>query len=137
MRISPMVRSIDIVLLVMLIGIVAWTFKVKHESQQALQRVSELEKQIAAEKIEIDLLKSDWSLLNNPARLQQLVERYSRELELAPVEATQMADENALPPVRIPDFGIKDDDGDVAGIDHDATTAGIPIPVPSSRKNRR
>ena len=102
MRLAPMVRSIDIVLLIALVAMISWTFKVKQDAQAALERVAELEKQIAAEKIEIDLLKSDWSLLTNPARLQALVERYNKELELVPMGAAQQATVNELPGYRLP-----------------------------------
>ncbi len=102
MRFAPMLRSVDLILLVALIATVSWTFKVKHDSQQALERVAELEKQIAAEKVEIDLLKSDWSLLTSPARLQQLVEKYSRQLELDAMRASQIANDKELPAFRAP-----------------------------------
>ncbi|MGI9352474.1 MAG: cell division protein FtsL [Rhizobiaceae bacterium] len=97
MRLAPMMRAVDILLLITLIAVVSWTFKVKHDSQFALERVADLERQIAAERVEIDLLKSDWSLLTSPARLQQLVERYQKELELESMEASQIANERELP----------------------------------------
>ena len=90
-------RTFDLVLIAVLLATVGWTFKVKHDSQLALDRVRELEKKIAAEKTEIDLLKSDWSLLTNPARLQELVEKYGDQLNLAPLEPEQIATEEALP----------------------------------------
>ncbi|MEO0327548.1 MAG: hypothetical protein AAF217_03010 [Pseudomonadota bacterium] len=101
MRFAPMLRSIDVLLLLGLIVVVAWTFKVKYDSQNALDRVAELERQIAAEKVEIDLLKSDWSLLTNPARLQELAERYADELNLQDLEASQLANEQELPNFRL------------------------------------
>ncbi|MEM9277592.1 MAG: hypothetical protein AAGA76_03375 [Pseudomonadota bacterium] len=104
MRLAPMMRSIDLILLIALVAVVSWTFKVKHDSQLELERVAELEKQIAAEKVEIDLLKSDWSLLTSPARLQELVERYSQELQLEQMSATQIAKENELPGFRLPNL---------------------------------
>lgn len=123
MRFAPMLRSIDILLLVALIAIVSWTFKVKHDSQIALERVAELEKQIAAERVEIDLLKSDWSLLTSPARLQQLVERYNKELELEAMQAPQLADEQELPGFKLPQ-GTEETDR-FAGTDAENTTGSI------------
>lgn len=126
MRLAPIKRALDLVLLVGLIVVVAWTFQVKQESQEALERVAELEKQIAAEKTEIDLLKSDWSLLTNPARLQELFERYSQELDLAPIDAMQLADGDALNqlPKRSP--AITDLLEGFAEIDSQSTTASVP-----------
>lgn len=101
MRLAPMMRSIDLILLVALVAMIVWTFKVKQDAQIAIEKVAELEKQIAAEKVEIDLLKSDWSLLTNPARLQALVERYNKQLELKPMEATQQGTENDMPGFKV------------------------------------
>ena len=96
-----LLRPVDLILVAVLIGVIAWTFKVKHDSQVALERVAELERLIEAERIEIDLLKSDWSLLTNPARLQELVERYNSELALEPVDPEQIGSEGDLPGYRI------------------------------------
>ena len=123
MRLAPMMRSIDLILLVAVVAMISWTFKVKHDAQVALERVAELEKQIAAEKVEIDLLKSDWSLLTNPARLQALVERYNKELQLKQMDATQLATENDMPGFRVPNTqDVKDG---YAGTDSSIATGSI------------
>ncbi len=96
-----MFRGINLIMIALLIGVVSWTFKVKHDSQIAQARVAELEAQIAAEKTEIDLLKSDWSLLTSPGRLQDLVERYGEELNLKPMQPGQMARKDELPGYRL------------------------------------
>ena len=123
MRFAPMLRSIDLILLIALIAVVSWTFKVKYESQEALERVAELEKQIAAEKVEIDLLKSDWSLLTSPARLQQLVERYQKELELQEMRASQIAGDRELPAFKAPQ--AVENPESFAGADTELTTGSI------------
>ncbi|MEM7069270.1 MAG: hypothetical protein AAF478_10335 [Pseudomonadota bacterium] len=123
MRFAPMLRSIDLILLVALIAVVSWTFKVKYESQEALERVAELEKQIAAEKVEIDLLKSDWSLLTSPARLQQLVERYQKELDLHEMRASQIAGDRELPAFKAPQ--ATENPESFAGTDTELTTGSI------------
>lgn len=95
-----MFRAFDFLMIALMIGMAVWTFKIKHDSQIALDRVAELESRIAAEKTEIDLLKSDWSLLTSPARLQDLVEKYGGDLKLHPMEPSQLASENDLPGYR-------------------------------------
>jgi len=100
MRFAPMFRSFNMAMLVLLIGVVAWTFKVKHDSREAYNRVVELERQIEAQEIEIDLFKSDWSLLTTPSRLEKLAERYSDQLELQRMEPSQFTDETNLPPLK-------------------------------------
>ena len=54
-----------------------------------------LERQIAAEQDGIQVLKAEWSFLNDPARLEQLAAAY---LSLKPITATQIAGFDALPP---------------------------------------
>jgi len=92
-----MIRSIDIVMIVAVIGSATWTFKVKSDSEAALQRVAVLERRIELEREAIDLLKADWSLLTSPDRLQKLVERYRDELKLEPVTAAHVGKASEIP----------------------------------------
>lgn len=126
MKLSPVLRSLDVFMLAILIGVVIWTFKVKHDSEVALDHVADLERKIEAEEIEIDLLRSDWSLLTSPARLEKLVERYGEQLELQSMEPSQLADKNALPPFRPPfDPSGEAADPSFANTDSSLTTGGI------------
>jgi len=141
MRFTPVLRSVDILMVAVLIGTVVWTFKVKHDSQQAIDRVATLEKQIEAEKNRVDLLKSDWSLLTSPARLERLVEHYGAQLELRPIEPAQLADDNSLPGLKRPEPLIEDvEDEDFAqdpNVDADVTTGSIGnVGIPSPRGNQ-
>lgn len=126
MRFSPVFRTIDILMVSLLIATVMWTFKVKFDSQEALDRVAKLEQQIEAEKNRVDLLKSDWSLLTSPARLEKLVKHYGVELELGPIEPAQLANDNTLPPVKEPEslLGQEKTDG-YAGIDEVNKTGSV------------
>ena len=103
-RLAPLFRSLDFLLLCSLLLLVAWTFQIKHEAKSAFRRASELEKQIVAEQVEIDLLKSDWSLLTSPARLQGLAEQFSSELDLQQLDAKQLTNAAQLPPMRLNQF---------------------------------
>jgi hypothetical protein len=82
---TPMIRTIDVFMLCALIAAAAWTFKVKHDSERAMERVAKLEQQIQAEREAIDILHADWSLLNSPDRLQRLIDRHAEELGLEPL----------------------------------------------------
>lgn len=96
-----MFRTTDIVLVAVMVSAAAFTYKTKHEADNLKAEIARLERQIAFEKDSIDLLKADWSLLTQPARLQRLVEVYGNELELKPLEAQQIADFGELPSRRI------------------------------------
>lgn len=134
MRFTPVFRSFDILMVAVLIATVVWTFKVKNDSQEAIDRVAFLEKQIESEKNRVDLLKSDWSLLTSPARLEKLVKHYGAQLELGAIEPSQLADENNLPGFKQPEILIGDQDSeDYANnpdVDININTGSIAVPSP-------
>lgn len=113
-----------------LIVSVVWTFKIKHDSQEAIDRVAVLEKQIEAEENRVDLLKSDWSLLTSPSRLEKLVRHYGAQLGLKPIEPAQLADDNSLPGFKKPEVILDTEDGDgFAEIDGTINTGSVAVPV--------
>ncbi len=132
MKFAPVFRSLDILMVAALIASVVWTFKVKHDSQEALDNVAVLQKQIEAEKNRVDLLESDWSLLTSPARLEKLVKHYGGQLELEPIDPSQLANDNTLPGIKPKPIQTLDENQDgYADIDETFSTGSVP--VPSSR----
>jgi hypothetical protein len=94
-------RIFNLVLLVaMLIG-AAITYDMKHKAEMAADRVAKLQADIAKQKDAIALLRAEWSLLTQPARLQDVVEKYSTYFKLEPFSPKQLAtiDEIPLRPV--------------------------------------
>ena len=90
-----------------------------------------MERRIAAEKIEIDLLKSDWSLLTNPARLQALVDRHQKELAIEPMAPEQIATPEELPGYRHQAPGQNSPlFNDFTEADSAVTTGSIEVPTP-------
>ena len=81
-----------------MVAAAAFTYKTKHDAEGQLAELRKVEQQIRFEKDLIDVLKADWSLLTQPARLQRLAEHYQSELGLQPVEATQIGSLSELPP---------------------------------------
>ena len=124
MRILPFLRAMDIVMLSVLLAVIVWTFKVKNDSQLALERVSDLHRQLEAEKTEIDLLKSDWGLLTNPQRLEQLVKRYREELGLEGIQPSQLTGGDSLPPL-VPPFDPEANNPEFAGTDEGLKTGSV------------
>ncbi|WAX97745.1 hypothetical protein N7E70_013160 [Aminobacter sp. NyZ550] len=92
-----MFRTSDIVLIAVMVGAAAFTYKTKDEAENQLKAVNKIEAQIRFEEDTIDLLKADWSLLTQPARLQKLSQVYEAELKLQPVDARQIVGLNDLP----------------------------------------
>jgi len=90
-------RFVNLLLVVlMIIGAVA-VYDMKYEAEVAADRVAELRMKVAREREEISLLKAEWSLLNQPGRLQKLVDRYHQILQLEAVEVHQIVGVEDLP----------------------------------------
>jgi len=92
-----MLRTLDIVMIGAMIAGAAWTFKVKHDAEQAVARVETLETRIRLERETMDILKADWSLLTSPERLEALIERYKDELMLEHVQPRQFVTVDKIP----------------------------------------
>ena len=87
-----MLRTIDLVLVGAMIAAATVTYQIKHAAEEKLAQVQELQAEIRLQEETIDLLEADWSLLNQPSRLQRLSTAYEAQLGLKPIEPTQMAD---------------------------------------------
>ena len=92
-----MLQTIDLILISLMVTAAAWTFRIKYEAEAMTEHIAKLEMQLQEERDAIDILQADWSLLSKPSRLQVLVERYKEELQLVPLEATQIGDVKQLP----------------------------------------
>ena len=77
-----MIRTLDIIMIGVLIAGAGYTFKVKHDAERAVERVESLETRIRLEREAIEILKADWSLLTSPDRLEALIKRHQQELGL-------------------------------------------------------
>ncbi|MCX7306049.1 MAG: hypothetical protein NTV73_17210 [Hyphomicrobiales bacterium] len=101
-----MFRTSDIVLIAVMVAAAAFTYKTKAEAENRQASLRKIEQQIRFEEDSIDLLKADWSLLTQPARLQKLAQTYQAELALQPLEARQIVGLDELPskPLSIEDL---------------------------------
>ena len=101
-----MFRTTDMVLIAVMVSAAAFTYVTKHAAEAELSELRRLEAEIRFEEETIDVLKADWSLLKQPARLQRLADIYYSQLQLVPVEAHQIADIEDLPqrPLMIEDL---------------------------------
>ncbi|MEP3435710.1 MAG: hypothetical protein ABJN75_02820 [Hoeflea sp.] len=92
-----MLRTLDLVLVGAMIAAATVTYQIKHAAENKLEQVRELQAKIKLQEETIDLLEADWSLLNQPSRLQRLSTAFEAELGLKPIEPTQMAQPDELP----------------------------------------
>lgn len=93
-----MFRTTDIVLIGVMVAGAAFTYQVKRSSELELEHINKLQTQIQLEEDTMDVLKADWSLLVQPARLQRLEQAHQAELQLQPVAAQQVVTFADLPP---------------------------------------
>ncbi len=92
-----MLRTIDLILVGMMVATATVTYSIKHHAENKLDEVKRLETEIRLERDTIELLKADWALLTQPNRLEGLLSVYGEELKLQPTEPKQLAKPNELP----------------------------------------
>ncbi len=92
-----MLKTLDIILIAVMISGAAWTYKIKHEAQLIDTELAKVEKKISLEKETISLLQADWSLLDQPDRLQTLVDAFQDQLKLQPMSPEQIVTADELP----------------------------------------
>ncbi|WP_099864629.1 cell division protein FtsL [Pararhizobium haloflavum] len=92
-----MLRTFDMLLIALMIAAATITYQIKHHAEEKLAHVRDLQAKIRLEEQTIDLLKADWALLNQPARLQRLTERFEETLELGTIDPEQIATLDELP----------------------------------------
>jgi hypothetical protein len=74
---------------------IGWSvYQMKYEVQRLEDRLARVNRQILADQESIQVLKAEWSYLNQPARLQALASRF---LQLEPVQGRQMVTLANLP----------------------------------------
>ncbi|MEO4042524.1 hypothetical protein AAFN47_13050 [Hoeflea sp. CAU 1731] len=92
-----MLRTTDFIFIGGMAAVAVFTFQTKFEAEKELEKVERLKAEIQLEENTIDLLEADWSLLNQPSRIQDLVEIYHDQLGLEITEANQIVRPQELP----------------------------------------
>jgi len=95
-------RTSDVLLVLLMIGAAALTYKVKHDSRKYYAEIHQIERQIEAEKSTFTLLKAEWARLSNPARIRRLVEEHHDVLGLDIMAARQIVSPSDVPE-KLPD----------------------------------
>ncbi|MCF6445223.1 cell division protein FtsL [Nereida sp. MMG025] len=88
-------------------GLAFWAYQENYRTQEALKEVRKLQREIAAERNRLEILRAEWAYLNRPDRLRDLAEVNFDLLGLLPMEPTQFGQvdqvsfppANSLPPV--------------------------------------
>ncbi|GAA0774214.1 hypothetical protein E1180_13685 [Roseibium denhamense] len=112
-----MVRTLNILFILAVVIGAATVYDMKLAAEKSAERVADLQRQIEEERDAIRHLKAEWSLLNKPERLQNLVERYNDYLQLEALEPKQIVTLDDLPsrPVMLEPIGGAEPLGGYAG----------------------
>ncbi|NBN63365.1 hypothetical protein GWI72_01825 [Microvirga tunisiensis] len=105
-----MVRYLNLIFVIAVVIGAAVVFDMKMAAERSAERVAELKRQIVEERDAIRVLRAEWSILNQPDRLQGLVERYGEYLQLQPLDPKQIVKIEDLPvkPVMLEPIGEAD-----------------------------
>ncbi|MFM9974727.1 MAG: hypothetical protein ACKVON_09175 [Beijerinckiaceae bacterium] len=89
-----MLRLLNILAILGLIGTAAWAYSIKYETIYYAEQVKKLEKRLDRERDAVAVLRAEWQHVNKPMRLQVLADRH---LQLQALQATQIAEPGDLP----------------------------------------
>jgi hypothetical protein len=92
-----MIRWLQILSVVAAAGSAVFVFQVKYRAEAVAERAAQLERDLAQEKETQSLLAAEWSLLIQPARVQELVSRHNEILKLQPLDPKQITRIESLP----------------------------------------
>ena len=93
----PILKTFDVLLVVIMLAAAAWTFSQKYQAEAVEHEVMLLDRKIALERETIKLLEADWSLMNQPNRLEELAKAFEGDLRLRPTQPEQIVEPNQLP----------------------------------------
>jgi hypothetical protein len=90
-------RIVNLVLLALMLVGAAVTYNLKYKAETAANQVARLQSDIAKEKAQLQLLKAEWTMLTQPARLQAVVDVHNNHFLLLPFTPDQLATIDEIP----------------------------------------
>ena len=92
-----MIRWLQVASVIAASSAAVFVFQVKYRAESVADRAAQLQRQIEQEQETLSLLEAEWSLLIQPARVQELVERHADLLKLQPLDPAQITKIEDLP----------------------------------------
>lgn len=121
-----MMRWLQFLSVIAAAGAAVFVFQVKYRAEAVAEHVGDLQREIDRENETVSLLRAEWSLLIQPARVQELVERHAEVLKLEPLDPEQITELENLP--MRPRGATPDDEAALSaileGIGEDGTAIG-------------
>jgi hypothetical protein len=92
-----MMRVVNTAAVMVTLALAFALYHIKYETQDEQHEIRRLTAELAEEQDAIQVLRAEWSLLNQPERLEKLVARHTQLQPLAPAQIVTMADLPARP----------------------------------------
>jgi cell division protein FtsL len=89
-----MIRFLNILAIVALIGSAVYAYTTKYETIYRAEQINKMKHEIQAERDGIGVLRAEWAHLARPERIQELATKY---LDLQPLSLNQIVSASALP----------------------------------------
>ncbi len=124
-----MTRTVNILLVALMVLSAAAVYDMKYEAELAAEKVKKVERDIDRERETLSLLKAEWSVLTQPARLEDLADRHAEILKLEPMTANHIGTLADVPPKPVdpaPDVGVDGEDAAPKAPSQRSAEAGHP-----------
>lgn len=92
-----MIRWLQVLSVVGAAGAAIFVFHVKYRAEAVADHAAQLQRELDQEKETKSLLEAEWSLLIQPARVQELIGRHADSLKLQPLDPLQITKIENLP----------------------------------------
>ena len=90
-------RVVNVLLLGTLLVTVGVTYDFKHNAEVATANIAHIQASIAAEKDAIRTLNAEWAALNQPSRLEGVINEHADYFQLQPFSPNQIATIDDIP----------------------------------------
>jgi hypothetical protein len=92
-----MIRWLQVVSVLAATGTAVFVFQVKYRAEAVAEHNVKLQRDLDQEKETTSLLAAEWSMLIQPARVQEVVDRHADLLKLQPLDPLQITKIENLP----------------------------------------
>ena len=92
-----MIRALQVISVLAAAGAAVFVFQIKYRAEAVADEAADLQRSLDQENETLSLLQAEWSLLIQPARVQDLVQRHAELLQLTPLDPGQITKLENLP----------------------------------------
>jgi len=92
-----MIRWLQVVSVLAATGAAVFVFQVKYQAEAVAEHAAKLQRELDQENETTSLLAAEWSMLIQPARVQDVVDRHADVLKLQPLDPLQIVRIENLP----------------------------------------